>query len=182
MRDERKSVTASPSSCAASARTSSAAATASVTSTGSARAPSSTSAAPDWKRARGAAGEFQSEARLSGAAGPREREQPRASKQGSQLCQLPAAADERARVGGEREGPGRAEGRAPLLELERDLRQLVSAIDGPVVVAVLGQELAAVESDCGPIGSRGLHLPGVPRRLLEVIDVDIGREHEQPVP
>ena len=60
-------------------------------------------------------------------------------------------------------------------------RELLATIVGPVVVPVLGQQLAAVEGEGRPVRRRRPHPPGVCRRLLEPVDVDVGREHEDTV-
>ena len=54
------------------------------------------------------------------------------------------------------------------------LSQLVTPDGGPVVVAVLRQQLAAVDRQGSSIGAARPHLSGVSRRLLEAVDVDLG--------
>ena len=96
------------------------------------------------------AGELEREPRLAGTARPGEGEQSRAAKERLQLGKLAAAADERAGVRGQRGravGAGGAEAGEGLRQLRRQLRELVAPCRRPVVVAVLRQQLAAVDGE-----------------------------------
>src|SRR2546421_557438 len=88
--------------------------------------------------------------RSASAARAGEREQPRAVKQRLQLPELAVAAHERARVcrqRPERLDTHRSEAGELCFERGRQLGQLVAPLGCPVLVAVLRQQLAAVERE-----------------------------------
>ena len=134
------------------------------------------------KRCLGAPCELKCEARLADAAGPRQREQPRAPEEGSQLGELAAASDERARIRRERERSSRTESGDLMLEFECNRGELVATALDPVVVPVLGQQLAGVDVECRPEGRCRLFPACVHCRLFELVDVDLSREVERAVP
>ena len=109
-------------------------------------------------------------------------EEARAPEQRLQLGELLASADERARVGREAERPRGAEGGDRLLELGCEREELVATRLCPVVVAILRQELTAVERERSPVGGRSLDPARVGSRELEPVDVDIRCEGEDFVP
>ncbi len=126
--------------------------------------------------------QLESEPGLAGAAGAGERQEPRAGKEGPQLVELALAADERRRV--DRQAANaldHAEFAQLLDEGCRQLGELVAPALDPVLVAVLGQELTAVQRQRRPEGRRSPRPAGVDRRALELVDVhgDVGGEVEQ---
>ena len=131
----------------------------------------------------GGAGELEREPRLAGAAGPGERQQAGVAEQRAQLGELAPAADERARVGREPARPVRGpEGGELLGELRGQLGELVAPARRPVVVAVLRQQLAAVDRERGAVGGRRSRAARVRRGELEPVDVDVRGEEEHLVP
>ena len=66
-----------------------------------------------------------------------------------------------------------------VLELGCELRELVPPLLGPVVVAVLGKKLAAVDRERRPVGGRRPRAPRVGRGRLEPVDVDVRHEEER---
>jgi hypothetical protein len=122
--------------------------------------------------------ELQRQSRLADASRPRERQQPCPAEQRLELGKLPATPDERARLRGKRERRRRSQ-RFPLLgELGRQRRELFTTCLGPVVVAVLRQQLPAVQGEGGAVGTRRLHPPRLGRRRLQRFDVDLGSQSE----
>ena len=183
-RGARKPATASARVCPGSARTSSAAATASGTRWASRERASSTSAAPSGCERLGGTGQLERQPRLAHAAGAGEGQHARPAQQRLQVGELAAAPDERARVRRQRRslvGGARAEGGELGAELRGQLRELLAPVLRPFVVAVLRQQLAAVEGERRSIrGSR----PGAAsgdRRVLQQIDVDLRHEVEHAV-
>ena len=134
------------------------------------------------KRCLGAPCELECEARLADAAGPCQREQPRAPEERSQLGELAAASDERARIRRERERSSRTESGDLMLEFECNRGELVATALDPVVVPVLGQQLAGVDVECRPEGRCRLFPACVHCRLFELVDVDLSREVKRTVP
>ena len=127
----------------------------------------------------GAARELQREPRLAGAAGPRERQQARVPEQRAQLAELAPAADERARIGRQRSRPVTGVERGELVgELRTKVRELVPAVDRPVVVAVLRKQLAAVHRERGAVRGRRPGAARIGRGRLEPDDVDVGHEEQ----
>ena len=124
--------------------------------------------------------QLEREARLPRATRSRERQQPGAGEEGSQLGELVRPADERARVRRKPRQPivGRQCGQLPGQGLV-ELCELVAARLCPVVVAVLRQELAAVERESGPVGGGCAGRACIGRRPLQAVDVDLGVEREQ---
>ena len=178
VRVERTSITASTTSCAGRARISSAAAIASGISRASASAASSTSAAPASYDDSALRASSSASRVFPDAAGPRQREEARASKERRQFRQLLRAADERARVGREPERPRGTERGGLLLELGGQRRELLATRFRPVVVAVFGQELAGIERDRCAVRARCLEAASVCGCELEPVDVDVCRERE----
>jgi len=125
------------------------------------------------------AGELESEPGLADTAGARQSQQPRPSEQRPQLGQLPGATDERTDVGWQTAEASRCQ----LVELGDELTvepvELVAPGVGPVVVAILRQQLAAVGGQGRAIRAAGPYPPGVGRRPLEAVDVDVGDEAQQ---
>ena len=119
------------------------------------------------------AGKLEREPRLPDAAGARQRQNTRVPEQRIQLRELALSTDERARIRGQAERCRRAERRRLLGERGGQLRELFATPLGPVVVAVLRQQLAAVEREHGAIRRRRLHPPRVRGRQLEQVDVDV---------
>jgi hypothetical protein len=112
-----------------------------------------------------------------GAARAGERQEPRAGQEGSQLVELALAADERRRV--DRQAADALD-RAELAQLvgegRRQPGQLVAPGLDPVLIAVLGEELTAVQRERRPVGRRSPRPAGVDRHPLELVDVhdDVG--------
>ena len=181
-RPPRNSATAASRSWPGSARTSSAAATASWTCAGSATGASSTSTAPSANEASTPRASSSASRVLPGAARAGEREEPRAGQEGSELVELALAADERRRVDRQAADALDCAELAQLVgEGRRQLGQLVAPGLDPVLIAVLGEELAAVQRERRPVGGRSPRPAGVDRRPLELVDVhdDVGGEVEQ---
>ncbi len=111
-----------------------------------------------------------------------EREQAGTPEQRPQLSELVLASDERARL--ERQPSSAwhdAEDAEDLLQLLVDRCQPPAFELGPVVVAVLGQQLAAVEGERA-LARRGSPVaPRVGGRDLERLDIEVCIEPEQPV-
>ena len=127
----------------------------------------------------GAARELQREPRLARAARPRERQQARMPEQRAQLTQLASPADERARIGRQRSRPVTGVERGELVgQLRAEVRELVPAVDRPVVVAVLRKQLAAVHRERGAVRGRRPGTTCVGGGELEPIDVDVGHEEQ----
>ena len=113
------------------------------------------------------------EPRLPDAAGARQRQNTRVPEQRIQLRELSLSADERARIRGQAERCRRAERSRLLRERGGQLRELFATPLGPVVVAVLREQLAAVEREHGAIRRGCLHPPRIRGRQLEQVDVDV---------
>ena len=128
----------------------------------------------------GAACELQRESRLARTARSRERQQPRVPEQRAELAELAAAADERARVSRQRARTvvARIEPLELGAELGREGGELVAPVDRPVVVAVLRQQLAAVDRERGSVRRRRPGPARVGGGSLEAVDVDVGGEEE----
>ena len=79
---------------------------------------------------------------------------------------------------GQPERPHRTECGRLVLELGHQRRELLATRFRPVVVAVLGQELAGVERDRRAVGRRCLEAASVCGCELEPVDVDVRGERE----
>ena len=129
-----------------------------------------------------AARELEREPRLAGATGAREREQAGAPEQRPQLGELVLASHERARLEGQPPSPRHdAEAVEDLFQLLVHRGQSPALELGPVVVAVLGQQLAAVERERALAGRSRPVAARVGGGGLERLDVEVGVEAEQSV-
>ncbi len=128
------------------------------------------------------AGELEREPRLSRSPRARKRQQPRSCEQRTELPELAASPDERARV---RRQAARARSRAErgqlALEAVPEPAELFPPAGGEVVVAVLGQELAAVQRERCAVARGFRGGPGRDGRLLEELDVHCGVKLEQSI-
>ena len=89
---------------------------------------------------------------------------------------------ERAHVGGKRSQPfDYAKARELGHQRFVQLGELVPALQGPVVVPVLGQERSPVDGNGSPVGRRRSGPTSLDRCSLETNDVDVRLQLEQPV-
>ena len=135
--------------------------------------------APVAMRWLGAACQLERKPGLADAAGSDERQQPCTAQERPQLAELTAAPDERARGRGQRRRSilgfrFRPESGELLSQRGGQLRELFATLSRPVVVAILGQQLAAVERQCRPIGSVGPSTSRSGGGELESVDVELG--------
>jgi hypothetical protein len=129
----------------------------------------------------------QRQARLAHTAGTGERQQPRMREQGGQLAELVLPTHERGRLDRERTKRGRRCG-GLLDELGEQLPELcvqtgeaLSLERRPVVVAVLGEKLAAVQRESTATRRSASHSARLRSCVLELLDVELRLEPQDAV-
>ena len=122
--------------------------------------------------------ELEGEPRLPDTACAGQRQETRPCEHGRELHELVLAAHERRGLDRQRAqgGPRAAELDQQLFELGMQHREALALQRCPVVVAVLGQQLAAVEGQSASVRLTGPLAPRVRRRVFEGVDVHLGLE------
>ena len=125
-------------------------------------------------------GELDRQPGLAAAADAGERQHPRVALKRRELSELVLAPDEGAALLGQPpKRRGGALSRRALLQLAAQALELLAPLERPVLVAVLGQQLAGVQGQRGAEGSGRALAPGLLGRALELLHVDTRVEHQQ---